>query len=391
MIRLVLLIAIFVLAGCQPGPATPVVPRATPTLGALFSEPSSTPEIAASQPTAAPTEEIITPIPVDTAVPTRRPVPNDPAFQMNARLGRGINLGNALEAPNEGEWGVVLQEEYFQLIRAKGFQFVRIPINWAAHADMEAPYTIDPDFFARVDWAVENALENDLIAILNIHHYGEIMDDPSGHQERFLALWLQIAERYQDTPETILFELLNEPHGNQMTPSVWNELLVEALAVVRESNPDRFVVVGPVFWNSVDYIDTLQLPEDDRRLIATFHYYSPFEFTHQGAEWASGSGAWLGRAWNATNGERFAVSRDLDKALRWSDRNSRPVLLGEFGAYSKAEMDSRARWTDYVAREAEARGFSWAYWEFCSGFGIYDAGKKQWFEPLLQALLPEEG
>jgi endoglucanase len=54
-------------------------------------------------------------------------------------------------------------------------------------------------------------------------------------------------------------------------------------------------------------------------------------------------------------------------------------------------MDSRARWTDYVAREAEARGFSWAYWEFCSGFGIYDAGKKQWFEPLLQALLPEEG
>src|SRR5262249_17539398 len=72
----------------------------------------------------------------------------------NKKLGRGINLGNALEAPKEGDWGVTLKAEYFRAIKAAGFDTVRLPVNWAAHAGAEAPYTIDPAFAARVDWAV---------------------------------------------------------------------------------------------------------------------------------------------------------------------------------------------------------------------------------------------
>jgi len=63
-------------------------------------------------------------------------------------------------------------------------------------------------------------------------------------------------------------------------------------------------------------------------------------------------------------------------------------LLGEFGSYFKADMASRGRWTGFIAREAEARGFAWIYWEFCSGFGIYDREAKQFYEPLLKALIP---
>ena len=81
-------------------------------------------------------------------------------FDINRELGRGVNLGNALEGPTEGAWGVVLEEEFFDLIADQGFDSVRIPIRWSAHAEVAAPYTIDPKFFERIDWAVENALRS---------------------------------------------------------------------------------------------------------------------------------------------------------------------------------------------------------------------------------------
>jgi len=63
--------------------------------------------------------------------------------------------------------------------------------------------------------------------------------------------------------------------------------------------------------------------------------------------------------------------------------------MGEFGAYSKADLDSRARWTEFVARSAEKRDIAWAYWEFCSSFGIYDSLKNEWVFSLVKALIPE--
>src|SRR5690349_17742446 len=85
-------------------------------------------------------------------------------FAINRALGRGVNFGNALEAPTEGAWGMELKEEYFAAVQKAGFQHVRIPIKWSAHAKPEPPYTIDPKFFDRVDWAVEQALSRGLAA-----------------------------------------------------------------------------------------------------------------------------------------------------------------------------------------------------------------------------------
>src|ERR1700679_2895967 len=76
------------------------------------------------------------------------------AEDYNSKLGSGINLGNALEAPKEGDWGVVLKAEYFPLIKSAGFKHVRVPVSWSTHAAKEAPYTIDPAFFERVDWVI---------------------------------------------------------------------------------------------------------------------------------------------------------------------------------------------------------------------------------------------
>jgi endoglucanase len=292
------------------------------------------------------------------------------------------------EAPNEGDWGVVLEAEYFALIKGAGFDAVRIPIRWSTHAGESPPYEIDTGFLDRVDWAVAQARSQDLVAVINVHHYEEIMEAPTAHKDRLLALWDQIAEHYRAEPvDELMFELLNEPNAN-LTPEIWNEMLAEVIDVVRETNPTRTLVVGTAEWGGIGGIDSLEIPEEERNVIVTVHYYEPFQFTHQGAEWVDGSDAWLGTTWDGTPEQKQAVDDDLDHALAWAEAQDRPIFVGEFGAYSRADIDSRARWTEYVARQSEARGFSWAYWEFCSGFGIYDPSTGQWNQPLLDALIP---
>lgn len=308
------------------------------------------------------------------------------AFETNRALGRGINLGNALEAPREGEWGIVLQPEYFRLIKDAGFQTIRVPIRWSAHAAETPPYSIDPQFFNRIDWVLEQAQNCQLNVILNMHHYNELDREPQQHAARFFALWSQIAQRYRNQPDTVLFELYNEPH-DKLIDEVWNETLAEALRIVRSTNPQRIVVVGPPYWNGIWALPKLRLP-DDPYLIVTVHYYEPFEFTHQGASWAPERVARrTGVPWLGTPEELSKLRKSFDDAATWSEQQGRPIFLGEFGAYEKADMESRVRWTAAVVREAESRGFSWAYWEFAAGFGVYDRQHGTWREPLRNALL----
>lgn len=311
------------------------------------------------------------------------------AFEINQDLGSGINLGNALEAPSEGDWGMVIEEEFIQLIRDAGFHSIRIPIRWNAHALTSPPYTIDPAFFERIDQVVEWAMERDLKVIINIHHYDELMELPQQHRERFLALWDQIATHYQSHNNHLLFELLNEPHTN-LEPEIWNQYLVQAINVIRETNPGRTLVVGTAPWGGFWGLQFLTVPESDRNIIVTVHYYDPFEFTHQGAGWVGEqSDAWIGTTWVGTDEQKAAIDEDFDRVRDWAEEHNRPVHLGEFGAYEVAPLESREHWTQYVRSSAEERGFSWAYWEFGAGFGVYDRDEESWNTGLLKALLPE--
>jgi endoglucanase len=318
----------------------------------------------------------------------KKPKPAPDAFGLNKILGRGVNLGNALDAPKEGAWGFTIRDEYFSLIKNAGFDSVRIPVRWSAHAKAKAPFTIDADLFRRVDHLVDEALTNKLAVVLNVHHYDEIHHKPNEHKGRLLGLWKQIAGRYAKKSDRLFFEILNEPNG-KLTAKLWNGFLADALAVIRRANPERMVIIGPAGWNNLAHLNSLDLPEKDRRLIATFHYYSPFEFTHQGAEWSKDSRKWLGRKWEGKAADKKAVVDDFDKAAKWAKSNKRPLYLGEFGAYSKADLASRARWTRFVREEAEKRGMSFAYWEFGAGFGVYDPAAKKWHEPLREALVPK--
>ena len=102
-------------------------------------------------------------------------------------------------------------------------------------------------------------------------------------------------------PHNLLFELVNEPF-DQLSDKRWQAMIPELLAVVRKTNPHRTIVVGPGFWNSIDHLDQLHLPDADKNLLVTFHYYAPMRFTHQGAPWVIGADKWKDVTWAGTTG-----------------------------------------------------------------------------------------
>ncbi len=312
------------------------------------------------------------------------------AFEINKIINRGINFGNALEAPKEGDWGVTIKEQYFNIAREAWFTSFRFPVCWSTHALTEKPYTIDPNFFARMDWVIFQAMQREVIVIVTMHHYNELYKDPAGHKERFLAIWKQIAEHYKDYPASVVFEPLNEPHDN-MNADKWNKLLKDVLAVIRKSNSKRTVIFGPANYNDIHMLNTLELPKNDPNIIVTAHYYLPYEFTHQGAHWAADSNAWLGTKWTGTDSEKQMITKDFNDAAAWAKKNNRPIFIGEFGVNSKADMDSRVLWTKFVVDTAIERGFSFAYWDFCGEyFGVFDLNAWSFRKPLLEALIPPQ-
>ncbi len=301
---------------------------------------------------------------------------------------RAVNLGNALEAPVEGQWGVVLESRDFELIKAAKFNAVRVPVRWSAHASADEPYAVSGRFFDRIDWVLEESRRNGLLAIVNMHHYDELFDDPEAHYDRFVSIWAQIAERYQDiSTDELWFELLNEPHG-QLFGGRWNGLMNRTIEIVRESNPVRPIVIGGSNWNAYDTMSQLDLPARDTNLVLTFHYYEPFAFTHQGASWV-GQEMRTGVDWNGSIWATEEIDVHFYQARNQARAHGLPLLLGEFGAYSPAPMDARVRWTHYVRSVAEANGMGWAYWEFRAGFGVYESGRGAWNDGLLTSLIPD--
>ena len=302
-----------------------------------------------------------------------------------AELGPGVNLGNGLEAPSPGEWGVVVDEALLDAVVSGGFEAVRLPVRFNAHALADPPYTLDPAFMAMVDGIISAATDRGLVVIVDLHHYDELHADPAGQRARFLAIWEQLASRYADRPPSVWFELLNEPQGS-LDPATWNTLASDALAVVRQTNPQRIVVVGAALYSHARALQLLDPPRDPY-VAATFHTYDPFPFTHQGASWVPGSDAWLGTRWTGTQDEIDALHSIMDAADAFEARTGVPVLLGEYGAFEAAPHQDRVVWTDAVGCAADAHGIPAFYWELASGFGFWDVPTQTWDEALRDAVL----
>ena len=282
-----------------------------------------------------------------------------------------INMGGALEAPREGDWGYRVKSSDLRLIARSGFDTIRLPVKWSAHLDKANK--IDPALFNRTDQIIRDSLNAGLKVILDVHHYDEFMDAPEREMPRLRAMWTQISNHYADWPDELIFELLNEVNG-EVTVAKSNQVNKDLLALVRAKNPNRWVVLGSGNWGSLDPLlaDAKEkfTPPQDPRVINSFHYYDDFDFTHQGApflENAPPAGKRFG-----TEQQKAEIALHMRQARAFRDRTNQPLLIGEFGVYRGVPDAERAKWTKYVRQQADAQGLGWCYWDWATEFKAYD-------------------
>lgn len=330
---------------------------------------------------------------------------------------RGANLGNYLESPPERSWGVTMSANEFPIMKREGFDHVRVPVRWNAYTGPGPDFTLPPDIFARVDFVVTNALAAKLAVIVNIHDFDAFTSDPAGQTDKFLAIWRQIAAHYAGYPNTLAFELLNEPK-DAATTAVINPIFARAIAEIRQTNPHRSLIVGPGKWNQISELKNLVLPANDDNIIVTVHCYDPFYFTHQGATWAGpdtkvtgirfpGPPAeplvpdpslklnswvldWIDR-YNTLPTEQNpssprAFTGELKLAREWSDYYGRPVYVGEFGCFTRADRESRARFCQAFRRACDENHLGWAVWDWSASFRYWDRRANQPVEGMHEAL-----
>lgn len=347
------------------------------TLSSCGSSSSGSPQTPTPTPTPAPTpappaEEIQLPLP-DTQVVVLSDAMS-PA-QAIADMGVGINLGNTLDAPTEGEWALAAEEYYIQAFKDAGFGHVRVPITWGNHIQAEAPYTIDVDFLDRVEQIVDWVLDRDLYVIINVHHDSWIKEnyDDISQRNRFDSIWMQVSERFKDKSAKLLFEIINEPRGLEI--SEINTLNQRALSIIRNQFENRIVVFAGNEWSALDDLFNVATPsQTDDFLIANFHNYDPWNF----------AGICV-QSWG-TEQDKEQMETIYQRAAQWSQDNQIPIMMNEFGVAkydfqnpeNECAQDQREDYLRTSVSLIHQYGLSATFWDDGGSFSSYDRANNIW-------------
>jgi hypothetical protein len=283
------------------------------------------------------------------------------------QMKKGINLGNTHEPPTEAGWNNPKAEEYyFDLYKEAGFDCVRIPVRWDNYTSKTPPYKITDYWLNRIEQVVDWGLERDLFIVINAHHEEWIKSDYSEtNKARFDSIWAQIAERFKNKSEKLLFEIINEPYGLNKTQN--DDLHARVLSVIRKTNPTRLVIFQGHNWGGSDELITAAIPDDDY-LIGSFHSYDPYLF---GLE---GEGTWGSAA------DYNELDRKFKAVSDWSVANDIPVFLGEFGAINSGDYNSRMRHYRAYLELSYKYGFTPVAWDDGGNFRIMERQQKDWNE-----------
>jgi endoglucanase len=302
----------------------------------------------------------------------------------------GWNLGNALDAPDgETSWGnPPITPELLAAVKKAGFRVVRIPVTWSKHTGPGPDYVIQKSFVERVRQVVDQARAAGLYSIINVHHDGAdgfkevewlTLNDEGGNttatndalvQARFVAVWTQIAEAFDDYGEELLFESMNEIHDGYGAPdprhmTFINHLNQTFVTLVRKSggnNVERHLVVPGYNTNIEHTLKGFEAPSDSakNRLILSVHFYDPYLFALQAKVHTWGAASPGRDDW----GQEEHVVSQLDKLKATFIDRGLPVLMGEYGAtYQTGYEDYRRYYMEYVTKAAVDRGIVPVYWD----------------------------
>ena len=285
-------------------------------------------------------------------------------------MSRGINIGNTMEASNEGAWNAPIKEYYFDDIKNAGFNTVRIPMNWWNHTSKTPPYTIDAAWLNRVEQVVDWGLARGLFVEMNTHHETQLFGNFNTYLPMYVSIWTQIATRFKGKSDHLLFELLNEPHGAPTVANL-NEFNTKVVKAIRSSNPTRLIVYSGNQWaNSYNLInkDLVNPNPSDQYLMGYYHSYDPIGFG------LSGTGTF------GTAADKQGIWNRMQSVTDWTAKSGIHAYLGEFGAVSKGDLNSRFRYYACVVDYAIAHNIPFQVWDNNGDFQVYNRGARKFNE-----------
>jgi hypothetical protein len=290
------------------------------------------------------------------------------------QMKHGINLGNTLEPPNEGEWGnPPTQEYFFELYKKEGFDFIRVPVRWDKHMATTSPFKIDETWLKRVEQILDWGLSKGLYMVVNSHHDDWIKNNYANAvtRARFDSLWSQVAVRFKNKSEKLIFEIANEPLT--MTKAQNDEMHQKAINVIRRTNPTRLILFQGIDWGGSDGLLNAAIP-NDKYLIGSFHSYDPYLFG------LKGEGTW------GTTNDINALKTKFQSVKDWSVKNNIPVFLGEFGSLKTCDYNSRMKHYKTYMELCETFGFAPAAWDDGGDFRIMQRQSKAWDDDIKDIL-----
>lgn len=340
-------------------------------------------------------------------------MPDDPAV-VPIFMGMGWNLGNNLDAYNDGvsgetAWGnKACTQATMDAIRAAGFRTVRIPVTWLGHIGDAPNYKIDDAWMNRVAEVVGYAENAGLNAIINIHHDGaeskfwldvknaavnNIKNDAVKAQLK--AMWTQIANKFKDKGNFLIFEAVNEIHdggwgwganktdgGKQYKAlNEWLQVCVDAIRATGGNNSSRWIGVPGYCTNPQLTIENLVLPTDAAgRLMVAVHFYDPSDYTLEAKcdEWG-----------HAAEGDKLNYGDEDNVRSVFASLQQKyvaagiPVYIGEIGNVHRNDERAEAfrkYYLEYVCKAAKTYGMAPIFWDNGSAnagresSGLFDHG-----------------
>ena len=323
-------------------------------------------------------------------------------------LHRGINISHWLsQSGDRGEKRATkFTREDVKFLAECGYDHLRIPIDEEQMFDEQL--NPEQEAFTLLHNAIGWCKEFDLKVIVDLHilrsHHFNAESKPlfteAAAQEQFYDCWRKISAELKKYPRSLVaYELMNEPVADD--PEQWNTIVNNCLEVVRKLEPKRTIIIGSNRWQAYDQVKNLRVPEQDKNIIISFHFYNPFPLTHYRASWTEQKDnpldvyypgyivkkedveklspelqkrwGWLARSYNDIN----TLEKQILQALDAATAMGRKLYLGEFGCLRGAGEENRLRWFRDVVSLCEKYGIAYASWDYKGAFGIIDKGETQ--------------
>ncbi len=289
----------------------------------------------------------------------------------------------------------------FDTIASVGFDHVRIPIDEEQLWDEEG--NKEKEAFELLHKAINWALAANLrvivdLHILRSHHFiaetNPLWSEPA-EQEKLIDLWRQLSEELIQYPiNMVAYEILNEAVADN--PEDWNNLLGEVIAEIRIKEPERKVVVGSNKWQIASTFPDLKVPEKDKNIILSFHFYDPQALTHHKAPWNvmreyTGEVSYPGQIVDTSNYKELSekaleamreyangyftkdtLAKIMSPAIKVAKDKNLPLYCGEYGIYPTIPEDIALLWYKDVCDIFNSSNIAYCHWCYKGDFPVID-------------------